>query len=168
MGAARARLGAETPTFTGGNGRTACFLGERPRGLYVELIERRPQAIVALADALRVSADYWAAECARDMPSMLAHFTEDAEVESADGRAVGHAQIAAMYQESFDAYPGLTVEIVGGYAGDVDHGVAFDAVLVDPDGARWRVRGVNTVQLEGGRIKKLRSFEDRPSPIVSG
>lgn len=168
MGAARNLLGSSEPTFTGGNGRTACFLGDRPAGLYVELIERAPHAIIALTEALRVSADYWAAESARDMTAMLAHFTADAEVETPDGRAVGHEQIAAMYQESFDAYPGLSVRIVNGYAGSVDHGVAFDAVLTDPAGARWRVRGVNTVELEGGLIRRLRSFEDRPSPIVGG
>jgi catechol 2,3-dioxygenase-like lactoylglutathione lyase family enzyme len=168
MDAARARVGADLPTFTGGNGRTACFLGDRPSGLYVELIEREPQAIVALTEALRVSAGYWAAECARDMTAMLAFFTEDAEVEGPDGRAVGHAEIASMYQESFDAYPGLTVEIVGGYAGDRDHGVAFDAVLTDHVGDGWRVRGVNTVELQGGLIRRLRSFEDRPSLIARG
>lgn len=165
MAAARTRLGADTRTFTGGNGRAACFLGERPSGLYVELIERQPQAIVALTEALRVSADYWNAESARDMQAMLAYFTPDAVVENPDGRAVGHTEIAAMYQESFDAYPGLVVDIVGGYAGTRDHGVAFDAVLTDHAGDNWRVRGVNTVELEGGLIKRLRSFEDRPSPI---
>lgn len=168
MNAARARLGTALPAFTGGNGRTACFLSDRPGGLYVELIERRPHAIVALTEALSVSADYWAAESARDMAGMLAHFTMDAEVEGPDGRAVGHAEIAAMYQQSFDAYPGLTVDIVGGYAGDRDHGVAFDAVLTDHAGDRWRVRGINRVELDGRLIKRLRSFEDRPSRIVTG
>ncbi|MEO8263144.1 MAG: nuclear transport factor 2 family protein [Pseudolysinimonas sp.] len=166
--AARTSIDAAGDIFTGGNGRRACFLGHRPGGLYVELIERAPRAIVALTDALRVSAEYWAAECARDMTAMLAHFTEDAEVETPDGRAVGHEQIAAMYRESFDAYPGLTVDIVNGYAGDNDHGVAFDAVLTDPAGDRWRVRGVNTVELEGGLIRRLRSFEDRPSRVLTG
>jgi len=168
MEAARVQHPSAGDIFTGGNGRPACFLGERPGGLYVELIERAPQAIVALAHALQVSADYWAAESARDMPAMLAFFTEDAEVETPDGRAVGHAEIAAMYQQSFDDYPGLSVDIVNGYAGDVDHGVAFDAVLIDAEGGRWRVRGVNTVQLEGNLIRRLRSFEDPPSLIVSG
>jgi methylmalonyl-CoA/ethylmalonyl-CoA epimerase len=168
MDAARASVDAAGDIFTGGNGRRACFLGHRPGGLYVELIERAPHAIVALTEALRVSAEYWAAECARDMTAMLSNFTEDAEVETPDGRAVGHEQIAAMYQESFDAYPGLTVDIVDGYAGDRDHGVAFDAVLTDPAGERWRVKGVNTVELEGGRIRRLRSFEDRPSKMPTG
>jgi len=168
MDAAREHLRSTEPTFTGGNGRTACFLADRPAGLYVELIERAPQAIVALTEVLRVSADYWAAESARDMTRMLAHFTPDAEVETPDGRAVGHEQIAAMYQQSFDAYPGLTVSIVNGYAGASDHGVAFDAVLTDPAGGRWRVRGVNTVELHDGLIRRLRSFEDRPSPIATG
>lgn len=168
MDAARARVGADLPTFTGGNGRTACFLSARPSGVYVELIERRPHAIVALTEALSVSADYWVAESARDMPAMLAYFTPDAEVEGPDGRAVGHTEIAAMYQESFDAYPQLVVDIVGGYAGERDHGVAFDAVLTDHDGGRWRVRGINRVELEDGLIRRLRSFEDRPSLIVGG
>jgi len=168
MDKAREHLGSPEPTFTGGNGRTACFLSHRPAGLYVELIERSPQAIVALAEALQVSADYWAAECARDMAAMLAYFTPDAEVETPDGRAVGHEEIAAMYQASFDAYPRLSVSIVNGYAGGTDHGVAFDAVLTDEAGHRWRVRGVNTVELEGGLIRRLRSFEDRPSLIVGG
>jgi len=168
LDAARTRYSSALPPFTGGSGRAACFLGERPSGLYVELIERAPTAIVALTDALRVSTEYWRAECARDMSAMLAHFTEDAIVESPGGRAVGHAQIAAMYQASFDAYPGLTVDIVNGYAGDQDHGVAFEAVLTDPAGDLWRVQGVNTVRIEGGRISRLRSFEDQPSPVPRG
>jgi methylmalonyl-CoA/ethylmalonyl-CoA epimerase len=166
--AARARLGSDMPTFTGGSGRTACFLSERPSGVYVELIERRPHAIVALAEALGVSAEYWAAESSRDMTAMLAHFTPDAEVEGPDGLAVGHAEIATMYQRSFDAFPGLRVDIVGGYAGERDHGVAFEAVLTDHAGDRWKVRGINRVELEGGLIRRLRSFEDPPSPIVAG
>jgi hypothetical protein len=168
MAAARRHFPSAEPNFTGGSGRAACFLEDRPAGLYVELIERAPQAIVALTEALRVSAEFWAAESARDMTAMLGHFTPDAEVETPDGRAVGHEQIAAMYQKSFDAYPGLAVSIVNGYAGDIDHGVAFDAVLTDPAGHRWRVRGVNTVELRGGLIRRLRSFEDRPSPIATG
>jgi methylmalonyl-CoA/ethylmalonyl-CoA epimerase len=168
MEAARQRFGSAQAQFTGGSGRAACFLGDRPSGLYVELIERAPHASVALNEALRVSAAYWVAESARDMTEMLTYFTEDAEVEGPDGRAVGHEQIAAMYQQSFDAYPGLTVDIVNGYAGESDHGVAFDAVLTDHAGDRWRVRGVNTVRLEGGLIRHLRSFEDRPSLITRG
>lgn len=165
---AQTRMGSAERVFTGGRGRAACFLGNRPSGLYVELIEAPSSRPDALAEVLEVSDAYWAAESARDMTTMLAYFTEDAEVENQDAHAVGHAAIAAMYQASFDKFPGLEVRISGAYAGDTDHGVAFDAVLTDTANDRWRVQGVNTVALEGGRIKRLRSFEDRPTPIERG
>lgn len=166
--AARGRLGSNLPTFIGGGGDTACFLSNRPGGLYVELIERRPRAIVALVEVLRVSAEYWAAESARDMTAMLASFSHEAEVVNQDGRAVGHKEIAAMYRKSFDEYPMLSVEIEGGYCGDTDHLVAFSAILADRSGSQWQVRGVNQVRVEAGLITRLRSFEDKPSLITAG
>src|SRR5579872_4776719 len=53
---------------------------------------------------------YWTDECARDLDKLMTHFASDAEVITPDGRYRGHDAVAALYQKSFDSYPGLGVD----------------------------------------------------------
>ena len=105
---------------------------------------------------------YWIDECARDLDKLLAHFTPDAAVITPDGAVHGHAAIAALYRKSFDAYPGLTVDMTAGFAGEGAHCFEFSAVLQDGRQERWLVEGINLMRLEGGLISSLRSYEDAP------
>ena len=120
----------------------------------------------ALAAAVAKSIAYWKDECARDLAKVLTHFTPDAEVVTPDGSNHGHDAIAALYQKSFDAYPGLTVAVTAAYAGRDAQSVQFRAVLFDHEDNGWLVEGVNVMRLEGERISYLRSFEDAPRPLA--
>jgi ketosteroid isomerase-like protein len=68
-----------------------------------------------------------------------------------------------MYEDSARDYPRLEVHIVREFPGAPDtSAIEFDAVLVDPDGGRHRVRGVNVVAIRDGRFVSVRSYEDPP------
>jgi hypothetical protein len=122
----------------------------------------------ALAAATAKSIAYWQDECARDLAKLLTHFTADAEVVTPDGSHRGHDAVAALYRKSFDAYPGLTVEVTAAYAGRDAQCVQFRAVLFDHEDKGWLVEGVNVMRLEDGQISYLRSFEDVPRLLPSG
>jgi len=122
----------------------------------------------ALAAATARLIAYWEDECARDLDALLTHFTPDAEVVTPEGSYRGREAVAALYQKSFDAFPGLTVDVKASFAGHGAHCVAYSAVLFDADDSRWLIEGVNLMRLEGGRISYLRSFEDAPRLLSSG
>jgi hypothetical protein len=109
---------------------------------------------------------YWDDECARNLDKLLTHFTRYAEVITPDGAVRGQAAVAALYRKSFDAYPGLTVEMKAGFAGDGAHCFEYSAVLSDAARNRWLIEGINLMRLEGGLIASLRSFEDAPRRMV--
>jgi SnoaL-like domain len=92
----------------------------------------------------------------------MTHFTHDAEVITPDGAHRGRAAVAALYQKSFDDFPGLTVDVRAGFPGRGAHCFEYSAVLSDLAGDRWLVEGINLMKLERGLISSLRSFEDAP------
>ena len=112
-----------------------------------------------------VSESYWAAECGRDLDGVLAHYHEDGTYEGPDGLRRGHEEIRTAYLDSARGYPGLEVRIVREFTGGPDSSaLEFEAFLVDPDGRRFRVRGVNVVVVRDGRFVSVRSYEDPPTP----
>ena len=77
----------------------------------------------------------------------------------------GTPRFARRYEASARAYPGLEVTILGDYVAGPDRsGLEFDAVLIDPEGTRFRVRGVNVVVVRDGKFVSVRSYEDPPTP----
>ena len=113
-----------------------------------------------------VSESYWAAECRRDIDGVLAHYHPHGTYEGPDGLRRGHAEIRRAYEDSARDYPGLEVRIVREFAGTTPDSSAleFDAVLIDPTGKRFRVRGVNVVVVRDGRFVSVRSYEEPPTP----
>ena len=122
----------------------------------------RGQALEAYSTAKARIVAYWDDECARDLDKLMTHFTHDAEVITPDGAVRGHTAVAALYRKSFEAYPGLTVEMKAGFAGDGAHCFEYSAVLSDTESNRWLIEGINLMRLERGLIASLRSFEDAP------
>ena len=94
-----------------------------------------------------VSESYWAAECRRDIDAVMAHYHPD-----------------ETYEDSAAAYPGLEVRILREFTGtDDSSGLEFYAVLIDPAGRRFKVRGVNVVAVRDGKFVSVRSYEDPPT-----
>jgi ketosteroid isomerase-like protein len=115
-----------------------------------------------------LSESYWAAECRRDIDAVMAHYQPDASYEDAGGLRRGHAAIRAAYEQSARDYPGLEVRIIREFSYSDDCGaLEFDAVLIDPAGTRFRVRGVNVVVLRDGKFSSVRSYEDEALPQPS-
>lgn len=95
----------------------------------------------------------------------MAHYHPDATYEDAGGLRRGYTEIREAYNASAAAYPGLEVTIVREYVADLDRsGLEFDAILIDPAGRRFRVRGVNVVVVKDGKFVSVRSYEDPPTP----
>jgi ketosteroid isomerase-like protein len=111
-----------------------------------------------------VSESYWDAEARRDTDGVMAHYRADATYEGPDGLRRGHAEVRRFYEESARDYPGLEVRMVREFAGKEDSSaLEFDAVLIDPTGRRFRVRGVNVVVVRDGKFVSVRSYEDPPA-----
>jgi ketosteroid isomerase-like protein len=112
-----------------------------------------------------VSESYWAAECRRDIDAVMAHYHSDATYEDAGGLRRGHAEVREAYVESARAYPGLEVRILREFTDTADSsGLEFYAVLIDPAGRRFKVRGVNVVAVRDSKFVSVRSYEDPPTP----
>jgi ketosteroid isomerase-like protein len=112
-----------------------------------------------------VSESYWNAECRRDIDGVMAHYHDDATYEDAGGLRRGQAEVRRAYEASARDYPGLEVAIVREFTDGVDtSALEFDAVLIDHEGRRFRVRGVNVVEVRDGKFVSVRSFEDPPAP----
>ena len=111
-----------------------------------------------------VSESYWAAECRRDIDGILEFYHADATYEGPDGLRRGHAQLRFVYEESARQYPGLEVRIVQEFRRGNRSAIQFDATLIDPAGKRFRVRGVNVVEVRDGKFVSARSYEDPPTP----
>ena len=134
----------------------------------LDLRDISQDAVRALSAATAASISYWNDECARDLAKLMTHFTPDAEVVTPDGSYRGHEAVAALYKKSFEAYPGLTVDVSATFAGRDAHCVAYRAVLFDGDNKRWLVEGINLMRMADDRIAYLRSFEDQPRRLPDG
>ena len=110
-----------------------------------------------------VSESYWEAECHRDLDGVVSHYHEDGVHESPGIVARGHEEIRRMFAENMAEYPGLEVTIVQEFPRGASSAIEFDAYLIDHDGRRHRVRGVNVVQVRDGRFVSVRSYEDAPA-----
>ena len=113
-----------------------------------------------------ISESYWVAECRRDVDAVLAHYRDDAFYEDGGGRYQGRAAIRGFYEASARAFPGLDVTITRDVAvGDLG-ALEFVAVLLDADGRRSVIRGVNIVEVRDGRFVSVRSYEDAAEAML--
>jgi methylmalonyl-CoA/ethylmalonyl-CoA epimerase len=111
-----------------------------------------------------LSEAYWAAECRRDLDAVMTYYHDDAVYEGPDGANRGHDEIRRSYEQHMAAYPGLEVEIVRDFPAGDWSAIEFDATVIDHDGTRSRVRGVNVVHVRDGKFTSVRSYEDPPNP----
>jgi ketosteroid isomerase-like protein len=116
-----------------------------------------------------VSESYWAAECRRDIDDVMAHYHADATYQDAGGLLRGHAEIRQFYEASVRDYPGLEVTILREFPGSPDaSAIEVDAVLIDHEGRRFRIRGLNVMTVREGKFTSVRCYEDPLSPQPAG
>jgi ketosteroid isomerase-like protein len=114
-----------------------------------------------------VAESYWAAECRRDVDAVMAHYQPDAIYQDAGGLLCGHDEIRGFYQGSAREYPGLEVTILREFPRTPDESaLEVHAVLIDHEGRRFEIRGLNALTVRDGKIQSLRCYEDplRPEP----
>ena len=116
-----------------------------------------------------VAESYWAAECRRDIEAVMAHYREDATYQDAGGLLRGQTEIRTFYEQSMRDYPGLEVTILREFSGSPDTAaLEVYAVLIDHDGRRFRIRGLNALTVRDGKILSLRCYEDPLAPEPPG
>ena len=116
-----------------------------------------------------VSESYWAAECRRDIDAVMDHYHPDATYQDAGGLLRGHAEIRQFYETSARDYPGLEVAILREFRGSPDaSALEVSAVLIDHDGRRFRIRGLNVMTVRDGKFTSVRCYEDPLSPEPPG
>jgi ketosteroid isomerase-like protein len=116
-----------------------------------------------------VSESYWAAECRRDVDGVMAHYHPDATYQDAGGLLRGHAEIRQFYETSARDYPGLEVTILREFQGSTDaSALEVHAVLIDHEGRRFEIRGLNVMTVHDGKFTSVRCYEDPVAPEPPG
>lgn len=107
-----------------------------------------------------VAESYWRAQESRDVERVLAHFHEDATFHPPAGPLVGHAQIRTFYDGMNDNFPGLDVRIVREISSGDEAALEWEADLIDQDGRRLPICGVNLVRIRDGKFASVRAYFD--------
>ncbi len=114
-----------------------------------------------MADPRAVVEAYWAAEMARDLEEILAHYQDDAELVVPDlGRLVGHREISRFYSASIESYPRLEVEIVRAIVNGASGAFEWSSVHHDYAGSSYPCSGVNIVDVVGDKMQRVHVYYD--------
>jgi limonene-1,2-epoxide hydrolase len=107
-----------------------------------------------------VAEAYWRAEESHDIERILNHFHPDATFHPPAGPLVGHDEIRTFYEAMGDNYPGLDVRIIREVSSDDEAALEWEAELVDQDGSRTLICGVNVVKVSDGKFTHVRAYFD--------
>jgi ketosteroid isomerase-like protein len=110
-----------------------------------------------------VAESYWKAEESRDVERVLAHFHSDATFHPVAGPLVGHDEIRTFYDGMGDTYPGLEVRIVREISSGDEAALEWEADLIDPNGKRFPIAGMNFVKVRDGKFTHVRAYFDPTS-----
>lgn len=121
---------------------------------------------MSLVRDLQVSA--WDAECRHDLDGLLGHFLPDAMFYAyGQPPQQGHAAIRALTEDFYRAFPELAIDVLGEWTnGESSGAFEFRAHLTDPDGKRFTLRGVILVDIQDGKFKAVRYYEEAPVPVT--
>jgi ketosteroid isomerase-like protein len=121
-----------------------------------------------MAGPREVATSYWQAEMSRDLPSILRHYAEDAELVVPElGLLVGHEAIAKFYGPSLERFPQLTVEIVRAVEDGATGAIEWSSVHTDRAGKTYPCTGVNFVDVHDDKLQKVHVYYD-PTIFASG
>jgi len=107
-----------------------------------------------------VAESYWRAEESRSVEAVLAHFHEDAVFHPVSGPLRGHSEIRTFYDGMGDTFPGLEVTITHDVSSGDEAALEWEAVLIDREGTRFPIRGVNIVRVREGKFEHVRAYFD--------
>ncbi|MGW6458428.1 nuclear transport factor 2 family protein [Streptomyces sp. NPDC055078] len=115
-----------------------------------------------------LQASAWDAECRHDLDRLLDHFLPDATFHaSGQPPKQGHAAIRDLTEEFYRSFPDLEIDILGDWGeGETSAVIEFRARLTDPEGNRYALEGVTIVEIEAGKFKKVRYYEDAAVPVA--
>lgn len=108
-----------------------------------------------------VAQSYWQAECAHDIPAILAHYHVTAAFVPPRGeRLVGHDRIRTFYEEAFRRFVGLEVAIVHEVSQGDEAALEWKAIFTDAAGQRFELDGVNVIKVSDGKFEEVRCYFD--------
>jgi hypothetical protein len=113
-----------------------------------------------------LQASAWDAECRHDLDGLLSHFLPDATFH-AYGQAPqkGHDAIRKMTTDFYRSFPELSIDILGEWDnGESSAAFEFLAHMKDTEGKRFTLQGVILVEIEDGKFKMVRYYEEAPVP----
>lgn len=108
-----------------------------------------------------VAESYWAAESSRDLDAILAHYHPVAEFQPAGNLLRGHDEIRTFYVDSIARFPGLECQIVHEVSNGNEGSFEWNAVLIDHDGVRHPLIGVNVIRVSSGKFESVRAYFDQ-------
>ena len=136
-----------------------------------EATEAKPRRRITRRKAVEAHVrSYFDALGARDPSAMVEHWSEDGVADIVPvGVLRGHAEIAAMFRELFAALPDLETTVTRLVTGEREAAVEWRMTGhftgepmqgVDPTGRRVDFRGVDYIELDGGKIVKVTAYYD--------
>jgi ketosteroid isomerase-like protein len=107
-----------------------------------------------------VAESYWRAEETRSVEAVLSHFHEDAVFHPVTGPLKGHAEIRTLYDDMGETFPGLEVTITHEVSSGNEAALEWEAILIDSEGNRYPIRGVNIVRVSFGKFDHVTAYYD--------
>ncbi len=116
-----------------------------------------------------LQASAWEAERQHDLDGLLEHFHPDATFHQSDGdKFSGHDAIRAMTEDFYREFPDFQIEILREFGdGERSAAIEFRVTLTDPDGEVSVMQGVQLVEVEDGKFKSVRGYEEQPVPVAA-
>lgn len=107
-----------------------------------------------------IAESYWRAESERDIDKVLAHYHSDAVMEPPGQVLRGHDEIRTFYEDSASRFPQVEVQVVYELTVGSEAVFEWEAVLIDHDGGRHPLKGVNVIKIEDGKYRYVHAYFD--------
>jgi len=115
-----------------------------------------------------LQASAWEAECRHDLDGLLDHFLPEATFHQSNSHKVsrGHDAIRELTENFLREYPECKVDILSEYGdGEQRAAIEFRATITDTEGVVSVLQGVQLIEVEDGKFKSIRGYEEAPVPV---
>jgi len=107
-----------------------------------------------------VAESYIAAECSHDTDEILRHYHDDAVLRMPDQEVSGRDALRRFYDENAAGFPTLEIDVRTVTAEGEMVALEWDALMVDTEGRRYPLSGVNLSKVVDGRFEYVHSYYD--------